>query len=71
MHALPPAVSELERDKWSSHCARTKIARHDGLVSVARGFRKKDLEDLSQEIPVTKHQINWKWAFRYQWLLVK
>ena len=72
-------VNDLHRSKtafqlfkaFSAIFIRTKIARHDGLVSVARGFRKKDLEDLSQEIPVTKHQINWKWAFRYQWLLVK
>lgn len=72
-------VNDLHRSKlafqlfkaFSAIFIRTKTARHDGLVSVARGFRKKDLEDLSKDISVKKHQITWKWAFRYQWLLVK
>ncbi|MGK0385820.1 MAG: 2-polyprenyl-3-methyl-5-hydroxy-6-metoxy-1,4-benzoquinol methylase [Patiriisocius sp.] len=72
-------VNDLQRSRlafqlfkpFSAIFIRTKIAKHDGLVSVARGFQKKELEELAAKIPVIKHQINWKWAFRYQWLLFK
>ncbi|MCT8340270.1 methyltransferase domain-containing protein [Flavobacteriaceae bacterium TK19130] len=45
---------------------RTKIARHDGLVSIARGFTKKELLTMINIIPHTDVQIHWKWAFRFQ-----
>ncbi|WP_203295746.1 methyltransferase domain-containing protein [Luteirhabdus pelagi] len=45
---------------------RTKIARHDGLVSIARGFTKNELEAMIETIPRTEVQIHWKWAFRFQ-----
>jgi hypothetical protein len=72
-------VNDLQRSRlafqlfkpFSTIFIRTKIAKHDGLVSVARGFQKKELEELAENIPAIKHQINWKWAFRYQWLLFK
>lgn len=47
---------------------RSKIARHDGLVSVARGFRRKELRRISEKIE-GRHQVKWKWAFRYQWII--
>ncbi|PKA84195.1 hypothetical protein ATE92_2366 [Ulvibacter sp. MAR_2010_11] len=50
---------------------KTKIARHDGLVSIARGFKKIELEQLSEAINPEKTIITWKWAFRYQWILSK
>ena len=50
---------------------RTNIARHDGLVSIARGFKQKELEGFSRNIQNIESQIKWKWAFRYQWILKK
>lgn len=50
---------------------KTNIAKHDGLVSVARGFKRKELEDLSSKIIKSKSFISLKWAFRYQWILKK
>jgi len=49
---------------------KTKIAKHDGLVSVARGFNRKDLKRIATYIP-GHHDIRWKWAFRYQWVVEK
>jgi hypothetical protein len=71
-------VNDLERSFWafwlfklfSSVFLTSKIARHDGLVSVARGFKKKELEQISEKID-TSHRIKWKWAFRFQWVLMK
>lgn len=40
----------------------------DGLTSILRGFKRKELEQFSKKLQVTP-QIKWKWAFRYQWIL--
>jgi 2-polyprenyl-3-methyl-5-hydroxy-6-metoxy-1,4-benzoquinol methylase len=72
-------VNDLHRSKlafnlfkpFSAIFIKTKIARHDGLVSVARGFKKKELVAISEKISVAKHLIRWKWAFRFQWILKK
>jgi hypothetical protein len=42
----------------------------DGLTSVLRGFKRKDLVKIAQKINV-KSQISWKWAFRFQWIIQK
>ncbi len=50
---------------------KTKTAKHDGLVSIARGFKKSELKSLSIKIPNQKSYIHWRWAYRYQWILKK
>lgn len=47
-----------------------KMAREDGLLSILKGFKKKDLELFADKI--NGHStIRWGWAFRYQWLITK
>lgn len=48
-----------------------EIARRDGLISILRGFKKKDLEMLALDIPAQQQEISWKWAFRYRWIIKK
>lgn len=70
-------VNDLQRSRLSfvlfsvvrHFLLRTKTARNDGLVSIARGFKRKELELLSEKIPKQTSRIRWKWAFRYQWIL--
>jgi hypothetical protein len=50
---------------------KTDTSKHDGLVSIARGFKKRELEHISKKIPNQKSEIHWRWAFRYQWILKK
>ncbi|MCB0451892.1 MAG: methyltransferase domain-containing protein [Aequorivita sp.] len=50
---------------------KTKTAKYDGLVSIARGFKKSELEHISKKIPNQKSEIHWRWAFRYQWIIKK
>lgn len=72
-------INDLQRNRLAfwlftvfSHIfLKTKIARYDGLVSVARAFRKKELVSLSEAIKNSTSTIRWKWAFRYQWILKK
>lgn len=49
---------------------KNRMVREDGLTSILRAFKRKDLENISQEINA-KANIQWKWAFRYQWILRK
>jgi len=48
-----------------------RMSREDGLTSILRGFKKKELEDFSKKIQSKKQTITWKWAFRYQWIIWK
>ena len=48
-----------------------KMSREDGLVSILRGFKKNELEEFSKKLNFKNYTINWKWAFRYQWIITK
>ncbi len=46
-----------------------RMSREDGLVSILRGFKKEDLIAYSEKLNFKKYSIDWKWAFRYQWII--
>lgn len=48
-----------------------KMSREDGLISILRGFKKKELEEFSKKLNLKNYTISWKWAFRYQWIIAK
>ncbi len=72
-------INDLHRSKlafnlfkiFSKLFLKTKTAKHDGLVSIARGFKKNELEGISKETLNQQSEIHWRWAFRYQWILTK
>ena len=45
-----------------------EMIRKDGLTSILRAFKRKDLEALSKKLQLPT-RITWQWAFRYQWLI--
>jgi 2-polyprenyl-3-methyl-5-hydroxy-6-metoxy-1,4-benzoquinol methylase len=47
---------------------KNKTIVEDGLTSVLRGFKRQELENISQQLNAN-YQIQWKWAFRFQWIL--
>jgi 2-polyprenyl-3-methyl-5-hydroxy-6-metoxy-1,4-benzoquinol methylase len=47
---------------------KTKTARIDGLISIQRAFKRKELEHFAEALPHAKHRIFWRWAFRYIWI---
>ena len=70
-------VNDLHRHKLAyylfmllSFFIKNNMIVEDGLTSVLRGFKRKDLEHLSKKLNVTP-QISWKWAFRFQWIIQK
>lgn len=70
-------VNDLHRSIWAFRLfkifsylfIKTKIARHDGLVSVARGFKKEELKKIALHFKDFESTVTWKWAFRYQWII--
>lgn len=50
---------------------KSKTAHHDGLVSIARGFKREELYTISKRIPEQISDIQWRWAFRYQLIMKK
>lgn len=72
-------INDLHRSKqayylFKAFCfvfIRNKIAKDDGLTSVLRGFKRKELKEFALQIPSEKQEIKWKWAYRYQWVIEK
>jgi len=70
-------INDLDRNPLAYYLFRlfgvifmkSKIAIHDGLISILRGFRRTELKQFSQNIEVAAYDIRWKWAFRYLWIL--
>jgi 2-polyprenyl-3-methyl-5-hydroxy-6-metoxy-1,4-benzoquinol methylase len=47
------------------------MSREDGLISILRGFKKEELIIFSKKLKFSNYKIQWKWAFRYQWIISK
>ncbi|UPQ78811.1 methyltransferase domain-containing protein [Flavobacterium azooxidireducens] len=48
-----------------------EMPKKDGLLSILKGFKKEELIAFSKKINASKQIIQWKWAFRYQWIIWK
>ncbi|PKP17050.1 MAG: methyltransferase [Bacteroidetes bacterium HGW-Bacteroidetes-23] len=48
-----------------------EMPKKDGLLSILKGFKKEELIAFSRKINATEQTIQWKWAFRYQWIIRK
>lgn len=70
-------INDLHRHKLAYYLfmvlsifIKNKMIIEDGLTSVLRGFKRKDIENISTQIHA-KPIITWKWAFRYLWIIKK
>tara|TARA_B100000795_G_C22783340_1_gene433397 strand:+ start:185 stop:907 length:723 start_codon:yes stop_codon:yes gene_type:complete len=70
-------INDLHRHKLAYYLfklvgifIKNKMVREDGLTSVLRAFKRKELEAISAHIK-GRFSIQWKWAFRYLWILKK
>jgi 2-polyprenyl-3-methyl-5-hydroxy-6-metoxy-1,4-benzoquinol methylase len=48
----------------------TEVTRHDGAISVQRGFTRPELEALFAGAGARDYSLGWRWAFRYQILMM-
>lgn len=70
-------INDLHRSVWAYYLfqlfstifIRTRIAKYDGLISIKKGFKKQELLKYAMDIPSLKHKIQWKWAFRFLWVM--
>jgi len=46
--------------------SRSSMVRNDAAVSVARGFKRKELTEILAEAGIEKYSLRWKWAFRWE-----
>ncbi len=69
-------VNDLHRHPLAYHSiklitsvfSKSYLVKNDAPLSVARGFKKEELIQLCDRSSINKHQLTWKWAFR--WLLI-
>lgn len=79
LSSLGIVINDLQRSRlayslfrlFSMVFIKTKTARIDGLISISKGFKRKDLEGYALKLPSLEHNITWKWAFRYIWVMRK
>lgn len=77
--AIGVVINDLHRSKiayrlFSFMCGLfnlNRMSREDGLLSILRGFKKEELELYSKKLNLNNSRIQWKWAFRYQWIISK
>lgn len=70
-------VNDLHRSKvayylFTALCfvfGLNQMSKDDGLVSILRGFKKRDLQHFSKRLDFSTYSLKWKWAFRYQWII--
>jgi 2-polyprenyl-3-methyl-5-hydroxy-6-metoxy-1,4-benzoquinol methylase len=71
-------VNDLQRSVLAYHLFQIvcfvfrldSMSREDGLLSILRGFKRKELIAFSKQLNL-KSTLHWKWAFRYQWIISK
>ena len=76
---LGVVINDLHRSKiayrlFSIVCnvfGLNRMSREDGLVSILRGFKKEELQRFANKLNLKNSMIQWKWAFRYQWIISK
>lgn len=50
--------------------SKSYMVRNDAAVSVARGFKKREIITILQKAGISNFRLKWKWAFRWQ-LVIK
>jgi SAM-dependent methyltransferase len=58
--------------KWLTRLFRgSYLVQHDAPLSVARAFRRPDWQTLLRRAGITRYELRWRWAFRWQVIVMK
>lgn len=49
--------------------SRSSMVQHDAPLSVLRGFKKRELEEILSQAGIKNYSLRWKWAFRWQLII--
>lgn len=71
-------VNDLHRHWMAYHSiklitrffSRSYMVRNDAAVSVARGFKKSELKQILKAAGISNYSIRWRWAFRWQLVIL-
>lgn len=63
LHRHPIAYVSIEF--FTYIFSKSKFTKNDAPLSVLRGFKKLELENILNNAGIIKYSIKWKWAFRY------
>jgi SAM-dependent methyltransferase len=74
---LAVVINDLHRHWLAYHSIKwltrllggSYLVRHDAPLSVARAFRRADWVALLARAGITKYELRWRWAFRWQLVL--
>ena len=74
---LGVVVNDLHRSKTAYNLFKAicfvfrlnRMSKEDGLISISKGFKEKELLDFSNKLGLKKFTVKWKWAFRYEWII--
>lgn len=72
-HGKTLIINDLERHPLAYHSIKnitrlfkgSELVKHDAPLSVLRGFKKAEWEELMNRAGVDNYHIEWKWAFRH------
>lgn len=75
--SLGVVINDLQRSKMAYRLFQllcfifpwSHLTKHDGLISILRGFKKDELQAYASKFNQGIHTIEWKWAFRYEWII--
>lgn len=76
---LAVIINDLQRSKipyllfgWLSYIFNmVEMNKKDGKTSILRGFKRRELKKYAEKLQFKNYSIQWKWAFRYQWIISK
>ncbi|MFY0650883.1 MAG: methyltransferase domain-containing protein [Cyclobacteriaceae bacterium] len=58
--------------KWIIRAlSKSSMVRYDSVVSITRSFKRKELESILKSAGITNYQLKWKWAYRWQLVIMK
>ena len=72
-------VNDLHRHWFAYHSigiltqlfSKSIMVKHDSKLSVLKGFKRAELENLLQKAGVKNYALKWMWAFRWQLIIYK
>ena len=51
--------------------SKSYLVKNDAALSVARSFKRKELENILNAAGIHNYTISWRWAFRYQVIILE
>lgn len=72
-------INDLHRHPFAYHSikiltrlfSKSSMVKYDAPLSVQRAFTKKELVRLMENAGIEHYKIKWKWAFRWQIVIMK